>query len=271
MSDLDQFHHYFMGNPESPKLVFLHGLLGFSANWRSVARRFESDYRVFVFDQRGHGRSIQPEQGYAPENYADDLLKLLDELKWEKINLVGHSMGGRNALNFASRFPDRVEKLVIEDIGPIGNPMAADGYRQMFKVIPIPFPSREAALAFMSYEFPKVWPQGGSQLGLFLYSNMVVRLDGQVEWKNSLTHVIDSVLEGHAQDRWSEWDSLRMPTLVIRGQLSRDLLAPIYDQMLQRNPRARGIVIEGAGHWVHFEKLDAFVNALREFLDKGPA
>src|SRR5436305_14748609 len=109
---LDNFHYQITGvteasGGEAPKLVFLHGVMGYSANWRRIARAFEHTHHVLVYDQRGHGRSFQPPTGYAPEDYASDLEKILDELGWGAIQLVGHSMGGRAALHFAYESPDR--------------------------------------------------------------------------------------------------------------------------------------------------------------------
>lgn len=138
MDFLKQFHYQLYGNSASPKLVFLHGLMGFGANWRKIVSSLEDQYQILTLDQRGHGRSMKPETGYAPENYADDLLKILDELGWEKIHLVGHSMGGRNALNFAARFPHRVISLVLEDISPVGNPNDVERYENLLAKVPTP-------------------------------------------------------------------------------------------------------------------------------------
>src|SRR5512135_2152018 len=101
MSYLDNFSYQVLGNEKGAKVVFLHGLMGSGVNWRKIAQSLEADYQVLIFDQRGHGRSFQPSSGYAPEDYANDLALILEELRWEKILLVGHSMGGRNALHFA--------------------------------------------------------------------------------------------------------------------------------------------------------------------------
>src|SRR4051812_15656878 len=115
---LSQFHHQIAGNPAGHKLVFLHGLMGSASNWRKITPAFENDYQILIYDQRGHGRSFKPISGYTPADFAGDLKNIIDELGWEKIHLVGHSMGGRNALEFAQLFPRRIDHLVIEDITP---------------------------------------------------------------------------------------------------------------------------------------------------------
>ena len=87
-------------------------------NWRRITPHFEQEYQILIFDQRGHGQSFHPPSGYFPKHYAQDLEDILKELGWNHIYLVGHSLGGRNALAFASKFTHRVGKLVVEDIGP---------------------------------------------------------------------------------------------------------------------------------------------------------
>src|SRR5690606_32763910 len=108
---------------------------------------------ILTYDQRGHGRSFKPESGYSPEDYANDLEKILNELGWERIHLVGHSMGGRNALSFASRFPQRVISLVIEDISPESNPGDVARYEKLLNRVPTPFQSKKDAKDFLLNDF----------------------------------------------------------------------------------------------------------------------
>ncbi|HEX4924826.1 MAG TPA: alpha/beta hydrolase, partial [Bdellovibrionales bacterium] len=143
MGYLEHFHHKISGPDGAPKLVFLHGLLGYWANWRGIMSAFEADYQILAYDQRGHGRSMKPDGGYEPEDYAQDLQTILDELGWQKINLVGHSLGGRNAACFAAKNPGRVSKLVIEDIGPEGSTSGLEYFQNLFGKVPTPFPDKK--------------------------------------------------------------------------------------------------------------------------------
>jgi len=85
MSYLDNFNFQLVGKELGPKLVFLHGLMGSGANWRKIVKEFSDQFQVLTFDQRGHGRSFQPENAYSPKDYSEDLLKILKELGWDKI------------------------------------------------------------------------------------------------------------------------------------------------------------------------------------------
>lgn len=263
---LDNFNHVISGTGDK-KLIFLHGLMGYGQNWRTLAKEFEADFTILLFDQRGHGKSFHPQSGYSPENYADDLKKILDELGWKKIFLVGHSMGGRNALNFAYRFPEYVERLVIEDIGPESDPAGEASIREMLESVPVPFAKKEEARIFFQNDFARLYKgaENPRSIGLFLYSNLGGDT-GNISWRFSYPGILESVRLGRASDRWHEVKALAMPTLIIRGEKSRDLSQSVYEEMLDCNSNLRGVVIDGAGHWAHADKPVEVAAALKEFL-----
>lgn len=242
-------------------MVFLHGLMGYGQNWRSVIRNFEDQFCILSFDQRGHGSSFQPEEGYQPENYAEDLNKILEELGWDKISLIGHSMGGRNAMQFTHTYPSKVEQLCIVDIGPDLNAAAIQKIEKIFDVAPGPFESKEEAKGLLFSSFSQV-------LANYLLANIEKKENGQFNWRFSKRGILESLYQGREKERWEEWKSINCPTLLIRGEKSEDLSPEIYQKMLDTNPNAEGIVIEGAGHWVHYERRKAFCTVLQAFLEK---
>ncbi len=270
MNFLNQINYQILGEPgHKTPLVFLHGLMGYALNWRKIANAFQNDRLVLIYDQRGHGKSFQPESGYRPEDYADDLELILVELGWEQVDLVGHSMGGRNALNFASRFPTRVRRFIIEDIGPEVESNSLERIQGMIDIVPVPFPNKLAAKEFFMNEFPQIMahnPQAKT-LGQYFYANMTELADGTVAWRFRVDAIINSLKEGRVRERWHEWDELSIPTLVIRGERSEDLSRATYEEMLKRNRLSRGVEIKGAGHWVHFDKPEVFIKLLQRFLD----
>lgn len=257
----------FDGPETGRRWVFLHGLMGFHHNWRKIIAGLEATECCLSFDQRGHGRSFHPASGYAPEDYASDLQEILDHLGWEKIILVGHSMGGRNAMSFASRWPERVERLVIEDIGPEMRSGNEKYYRDLLGTVPAPFVDRAAARAFFSGEFLKLNAarENPGRLAEYFYANMHELASGGFSWKFSVEGVFASVRAGEERDRWDQWRGLQTPTLLIRGENSPELLAATYERMLRENQLTQGIVVAGAGHWVHADQPTEFVRILREW------
>lgn len=272
MNYLHNFNHQILGQARRGRLVFLHGLMGSVANWRKIITAFSDDFEILLFDQRGHGRSIQPPvemgQGYRPEDYAEDLRQILDDLQWNSIHLVGHSMGGRNALNFAHRFPQRVIKLVIEDIGPDANAKAIAYIHHLLKLVPTPFANKKAARQFFLEEFARLIPNDPQKdvLAQYFYTNIEEKPDGTADWRFFKAGILASVDQGRSRDRWEEVAGLKMPTLVIRGQNSVELSPEIFERMVKSNPLLEGVEIPDSGHWVHFDQPQAFMDSVRSFL-----
>ncbi|MBX3021036.1 MAG: alpha/beta hydrolase [Bdellovibrionales bacterium] len=267
MSYLEQFHYQITGNPQGHKLVFLHGLMGAGANWRPVAKAFDAEFNILTFDQRGHGRSFQPATGYSPRDYAQDLKLILDELGWTDIGLVGHSMGGRNALEFALHFSQRVKGLVIEDIGPEASSEAMGRIQKMIDLVPVPFASREQAREFFTNNYPNLisWSSQAQTVSRFFHSNIVEQPDGTHDWRFSRSGIRETMEAGRREDRWDALRNLKMPVLLVRGEFSTDLPRPVFDRMKQVLPQAEAVEIAGAGHWVHFDQSAAFIAALKSF------
>jgi esterase len=267
MSTLEKFHFQIVGPASAPKLVFLHGVMGFAANFRRIAKAFESEFQVLLYDQRGHGRSFQPDSGYAPEDYAADLKDILIELGWDKINLVGHSMGGRVAYHFAHIYPERVTRLVIEDIGPSMHPTGASLVLRMLDAVPVPFPTKRDAKHWFDTEFLKIFADERQKEGLaaYLYANVIENERKEGVWRFSEQGIRESVANGRAVDRWQDIQGLTMPTLLIRGEFSRDLPRDLYDEVLRVAPNIEGVEIKGAGHWVHADQPDLFIEVLGRF------
>jgi len=255
------FHHHISGPEGAPWVIFLHGLFGFGANWRKVTPSFEKNYRVLLIDQRGHGRSVKPASGhYRPEDYASDLLLFYEEYGVKRAHIVGHSMGGRNALCFATTYPERVEKLVIEDIGPDARPEQVKKMRALLESVPVPFKSKLEAKTFLLNQFED------PRLGQYFYSNLAALENGQVTWIFDVEDMIETIKEGRSHDRWNEWFALQRPTLLVRGQDSDELDVETYQKMLHTSRVAQGVVIPHAGHWVHADQPEEFTQAVLKFL-----
>jgi esterase len=260
--DPAQIYHRILGEPNAhPPVVLLHGLMGFSANWGKIWPNLITERQVLVLDQRGHGRSPKPAHGYGPENYAADLLGLLDLLGWGRCHIVGHSMGGRVALRFANEHPERTLSLTMEDSGTEPNPGRLRWIRDLLAGIPTPFPDRESAKIFFTERF-----QGDALTASFLHANLESREDGTMDWRFHAAGMIETVESGRATDAMAEFASLLCPTLIVRGGKSVEFPAGEAERMTSSRGGVQLVTIPGAGHFVHAEKPKEFSAALNEFL-----
>jgi esterase len=269
---LSNFNYSVLGTNESQRVVFIHGLMAFSANWRKIASRIQNDFQCLIYDQRGHGRSFKPESGYSPEIFAEDLNKITDELGWDNFHLVGHSMGGRNAMVFADLYPHKVRTLTIEDMGPDADPKSVLYYEKMLNAVPTPFHSKDEMKQFFAQHFEMEFgsKEPISVLSTFLQANIEQVDDTPLyDWRFSKQAIFETVIEGHTKDRWREVSQFKMPVMVIRGENSHVLKHETFIKMLEANPKIHGIEIKQAGHWIHYEKYEEFTSILREFLGKN--
>lgn len=253
------------GNSPEEIWVFLHGLMGYSQNWMRIVKLLGK--KSLTLDQRGHGKSFKPDSGYAPEDFADDLKMILASLNFSKIRLVGHSMGGRNAIVFTARYPELVSSLVIEDMGPGKKEGSPSYYQKLFSLIPEKFESRATAKAFLLGDFNREAVALGqpASIGAYFYSNLIETAAGDVDFRFSRSAMLEIVRKGHERDFWPDFESIKCPTLVVRGADSTELSSAVFQQMLARNPRAQGVEIPNAGHWVHADQPQLFADALLEF------
>jgi esterase len=258
-----QDFHYFIHEKDSraPWLIFIHGLLGNAGNWRSVTPSFEAQYRILTYDQRGHGHSVKPDSGYAPKDYASDLLVIMDSLKIERASILGHSMGGRTVLQFAAENPNRVTKLIIEDIGPEPTDEYGKELIQTLQSIPVPFKNKLEAKKYLLNEL------GDARLGHFFYTNLKAQTDESMTWNFNLEKIIETIEEGRRVDGvWDQIRNLKCPTLWIRGENSGALPKHQFDKILKLNPKIKGVEIAEAGHWIHIDQNEEFIRVVGDFL-----
>ncbi len=264
MTYLKQFNHQILGNEQKDKLVFLHGLMGYGKNWGACARALQEDFHILIYDQRGHGKSKHfADSMYTPEDYADDLKQILHDLSWNKVHLVGHSMGGRNAHNFAYRFPEMLHSLVIEDIGPEINLESIDKISKILETAGGPFANRSEAKEHILSSFED------QVLAQYLYANIVEKEINHkmlCDFQFSREAILRSVKSGRSVDRWHEIEALKVRTLLVRGQFSDELSQEDYEKMLKLNPLLKGVCIENAKHWVHYDQPQLFIQTIRKFL-----
>jgi pimeloyl-ACP methyl ester carboxylesterase len=266
MSIEQSLNHRIISPPTQSKgcypIVFLHGLMGFSANWGKIWPKF-SDRSVLVFDQRGHGKSFKPPAGsYSPSDYAQDLKQLIDHIGWSKCHIVGHSMGGRVALRFASLYPQSAASLTMEDSGVCARPDRINWINNLLGNIPTPFVNRERAKAFFEANFTHDPMTGG-----FLHANLEQKESGVWDWRFFPPGMVETIEKGRATDALEEFTKTSLPTLILRGEKSVEFKQDEAEKMCGSRPGVQLSIIPGAGHFVHAEKPTEFCELLNFFIN----
>lgn len=239
-------------------LIILHGLFGSADNWFSIAKELEKDFTLYLIDQRNHGDSPQSED-WNYEVMADDIKELIDEEGIEKANLMGHSMGGKTAMKFAFKYPDRINKLIVADIAPRFYPVHHGGILEGLNAIPIDkLKSRKEADDILS-AYIKI-----PGIRQFLLKSLGRNESGGFMWKINLRVImekIDNVGEEIISDK-----TFDKPTLFMGGEHSDYITDKDKEDISKMFPNSHIIFIKNAGHWLHAEQPAAVVETVKAFL-----
>jgi len=241
-------------------LIILHGLFGMSDNWFSLGKHFGENFSTYLVDQRNHGRSPH-ENGFNYDLMAADLLDFMEEHFIESAHIIGHSMGGKTAMTFAVKFPHKVGKLIVADIAPRYYPPHHQEILAAIESIPVKtLQSRKEAEEIITQRIPEA---GTAQ---FLLKNLYALDEGGYGWRFNFPVIsanIESVGEG-----LEELYTFEKPTLFIRGEKSNYIRDADIHQIETIFPKSSVVSIEGAGHWVHAEKPQLFLETCLGFLKK---
>jgi esterase len=257
------------GDPQAQPIVMLHGIRGFAETFAGMAAALQPGYRVIAFDQRGRGESDwDPAGDYYTDAYVRDLAALVDGLDLATFDLLGHSMGGINAIVYASRHPHRVRRLVIEDAGPgaFENSAGARRIVEELRTTPTSFDHWEAASNFMRQLRPTVTEPARQQR---LRSMLKPLPEGRYTWRYDHAGIARTRLHpdpARVVDLQPPVRAIACPTLVIRGERSDYLQPQQAEAMCASNAHLRWIQVADAGHYVHDDQPAAFERAVVAFL-----
>ena len=249
------------GTAGRPALCFLHGGSAHAHWFDRVAPAFTDRFHVIALDQRGHGESEWAKPpAYATENFAADLLSFIDALGFGQVALIGHSMGGHNAMSFSAWHPDRVQALVIIDSRPMIPTDRLDRLRRRGERTLRPYPSREAA----AQSFRLVPRETNADPALLAH----VGAAGVVERDGAWVYRFDpaSNAERRPVDAWTLLDRITVPTLIARGELSPVLPRDMADKLRSAIRGASLVEILASYHHVTLDNPAGFVLELDRFL-----
>ena len=251
-----QLHFKQLGHGEP--LVLLHGLFGSGDNWFGVAPKLAEKFHVFAPDLRNHGHSPH----HAEMDYplmAADVEKFFAAQKIENACVIGHSMGGKVAMQFALDFPARVKKLVVVDMAPRAYAPAHDHIFDALLALNLAgFQTRQQIEDALATAIPSL------NLRRFLLKNLGRDEAGLFRWKINLRGIADNY--SNLGEVVLATAPFAKPTLFIRGGKSDYLTVADMPEIRRRFPAAEMQEIAGANHWVHAVAPEEFVRRVLEFL-----
>jgi len=239
-------------------LVLLHGLFGSGDNWFGVAPKLAEKFNVFAPDLRNHGHSPH----HAEMDYplmAADVEKFFAAQKIESAHVIGHSMGGKVAMQFALDFPARVKKLVVVDMAPRVYARAHDKiFASLLALDLASFQTRQQIEDALAPEIPSL------NLRRFLLKNLGRDEHGKFVWKMNLRGVAENYSRlGEVLSAENQFDK---PALFIRGGKSDYISAADELEIRRQFPAAQIQTIAVANHWVHADAPEEFVQRVLDFL-----
>jgi pimeloyl-ACP methyl ester carboxylesterase len=273
-----RLHYLDWGNDEAPPLLLLHGNRDHCHNWDWVAERLRDDHHILAPDLRGHGDSQWTlGSSYSTVEYVYDVAQLVHQARLAPLRIVAHSLGGNVALKYAGLYPEHVTRLVvIEGYGPPppeSEPTAQqrlrdwiDGGRALSGREPRRYASLEEAYERMHEANQHLRADQARHLTIH-GSNQ--NEDGTYSWKfDNYTH-IGTPYDMPNEERQALWAKITCPVLLISGSESWARRDGDVAGLLAQFTRAASVrheLIDGAGHWVHHDQLDRFIEMVADFL-----
>jgi esterase len=260
--DLAAIEQGTVGEGGGAPVVILHGLFGSARNWGTIARRLAERHRVLALDLRNHGASPWTKSmGYRA--MAADLRAFIERRRLAPVALVGHSMGGKVAMTLALETPDLVERLAVADIAPVRYAPALGAYVEAMRGIDF---GRATRRAEVDARLAERVPEAG--IRQFLLQNLVHE-GGGLRWRLNLETLGAAMPELSDFPDFPEGAAYAGPTIFVAGARS-DYVQPEHRAAIRRLfPKASLVRLRDAGHWIHAERPDAFLETLLPFLDAG--
>ena len=242
-----------------PALIILHGLFGSLDNWQTLAKQFAEHFSVFIIDQRNHGKSPHAEETFNYPALAEDLREFMEQQGMYAAHLIGHSMGGKVAMQFAVDHEGMVDRMIVADMAPMKYPPHHQDVLPALREFPFDtITRRQDAEEWLG---GRITDYGTRQ---FLLKNLDRTPSGGFEWKFNfpvLDRDYEQILDGIEASF-----PVQVPTLFLRGGKSNYVREEYFPEIKAMFPDAEFDSIPDAGHWLHADRPDAFLEKSLAFL-----
>jgi esterase len=248
-----------LGKSNRIPLLMLHGFFASSRNWRKIAERLSDSFHVYVPDLRNHGLSPHHPMMDYPSMTAD-VLRFMDERSLSTAHILGHSMGGKIAMWLALNHPERVGKLIVVDIAPKSYTHRFDKTIQALINLPLgEIQQRKQAEAMLVSDIPEL------DYRQFLLQNLTLK-DGHYDWRINLEIFMRTAPNIIAFPETQDLLPYQAEALFVAGEGSTYV---VPEDAFDLFPKAIFRVIAKAGHWLHVQQPEIFVEVVENFLQRG--
>lgn len=253
------------GDKHLPTIVFLHGFTGSTTSWCGITKLLKGKFRTIAVDLTGHGKSSIPNDidRYSMDQQVEDLEELFSALALNQFMLVGYSMGGRIALAYTVRYPNRVSSMILESSSPGLKTeeerierKEADS-RLAKKIL------KDGLPAFI--DFWENIPLFATQKKLSEETRLAVRNERLSQSETGLANSLRGIGTGSQPSYWADLKTIDIPVLLITGELDTKFVN-ISREMVSYFPNVRHEMIERAGHAIHVEKPDTFATMVKKHI-----
>jgi pimeloyl-ACP methyl ester carboxylesterase len=246
-----KLHYLDYGGSPKPPLICIHGLTGNAHNFDWLAPHLTQRRHAMSIDVRGRGESAWgPSADYTAQTYVSDLAAMLDALKLDRVSLIGTSMGGIISMMFAGGYPERVERLVLNDIGPEIDPAGLGRINEYVANAPSEFSDMAEVVAYYRRIYPPVAAIPDEQVLEWVRWSVKPAEGGRLRWK--MDPAIRRPPRGGSAarqiDLWTPYARIQAPVLIVRGAQSDVLSSATAARMRNVLPNAMLVEVPGVGH-----------------------
>lgn len=257
---MNLFSKIYDGPIKGRDIIIIHGLFGMSDNWSSLGKRFSNKISVHLIDLRNHGRSPHSDL-FNYDVMSTDLLNYINQNNIIQPIIIGHSLGGKVAMNFAFNYPEKVQKLIVADIAP--KIYSVDFHRNILQHLLdlnlSDFNRREEIDRALSINISDI------SIRLFLMKNIYRDESKNFKWRFNIQVLFDKL------ENISSADFLKgtcdIPTCFLRGGNSNYITEEDIINLSKNFSDFNVVTIDNAGHWLHAEYPDKFYNEVINFSD----
>ena len=238
-------------------LIILHGLFGESKNWNSIAKEMSSDFEVHLIDQRNHGNSFHHEE----HNYivlANDLYNYINDYSLKKYSIIGHSMGGKVAMQFSLMYPDEIQNLIVVDIAPKEYKNEHYTIFEGLQHVLLESNSRKEAQNILMHYVKDITVVNFLLKGFSLSDSCKPQFKFNIHALEKNINNLLGTLKKH--------NNFNGMTYFLSGSESNYIQPSDTKDISKLFPRNKIITINNAGHWIHFEAKESFLRTIKTIL-----